>query len=173
MRACLATGALALAGALFVGSAIATADRTAPPPQSMFVAAPLTGGQVVPGPGDPDGKGVLGLNPGGGNHKICWGLAVKRLDTVTGAYVLDGAPGEAGPPLLTLFEDPAGRPGKGVYRGCVRKLEPRLVRQVFGFGRNHRRDWSTHIEVRTSTHPAGALRGRLAMGVPTESLPSR
>jgi hypothetical protein len=133
----------------------------------MYAAARLAGSKVVPGPGDPDGKGVLGLNPANGNHKLCWGLEVKRLDTITGVFIHDGDPGETGPGLLTIFEDGAGRPGKGVYRGCLKGLDPRLVRRLIAVGRAS----SSYAEVRTTGHPAGALRGEFRHGSPSESLP--
>jgi hypothetical protein len=168
MRPRTVTALAALTVGLGMTGGLATAGEHQPPPvESMFAAAPLGGGKVVPGPGDPDGQGTLGLNPGA-NGEVCWGLEVKNLDPITAAYIHKGTRGTAGPARLALFEDAAGRPGHGVYRECVGGIRPRLVDRILGFGRDFPRRWPWYVELRTATYPAGAVRGQLSMGEPVD-----
>ena len=151
---------------------VAAAGNPEPPPGAMFAATQLVGANVVPGPGDPDGKGTVGINPTGRNTKICWGLEVKRLDAITGAYVHKGERGAAGAARVTLFENAAGLPGGGVHRGCVKHLDPGLVRRIIGVREESGRNWPWYVELRTTAYPAGAVRGQLGLGAPVEALPS-
>jgi hypothetical protein len=174
MKRRFAAGSAAVA-ALCVASAVAWGDSFAetadPPPGNFFIEAKLKGGAVVPGPGDPGAKGIVGLDPYSTRGRLCYGLKVTGLDTVTGAYVHKGERGEAGPQRLTLFEDAAGRPGTGYYRGCVTGIDERLIRHVIA--PRGGKGWPWYAEVRTAEHPAGAVRGQFALGISDLSLPDK
>jgi hypothetical protein len=130
------------------------------------LAVDLRGHQVVPGPGDMDGRAALGLNTDTRQNRICWELHSTRLDPITGASLHRGGARQAAAPQIVLFEDPAGRPGKGEYRGCVGDVTPRAIRQIWrSLGREGGvRDW--YAEVRTTAFPAGAVRGVMGAGIP-------
>ncbi len=130
------------------------------------LAVDLRGHQVDPGPGDMDGRAALGLNTDARQNRLCWDLHSTRLDPITGAFLHRGGSRQAAAPQIVLFEDPAGRPGKGEYRGCVGDVSPWTIRQIWrSLGREGgAKDW--HAEVRTTAFPEGAVRGEMGAGIP-------
>ncbi len=66
-------------------------------PRGNSLAATLTGGAEVPGPGDPDGSGTakLTLNPEKG--EVCFELAVSNIQLATGAHIHEASADKAGP----------------------------------------------------------------------------
>lgn len=129
------------------------------------VAVDLRGHQVVPGPGDPDGRAALGLNTDTRRQRICWELHSTRLDAITGASLHKGGRRQAAAPQIVLFEDPPAPPGAEVSRGCVADIAPRTIRQIWkSLGREGGvRDW--YAEVRTTAFPEGAVRGDMGAGI--------
>ena len=172
MRAAPALAALLVAGAALAGCGGSKDDggavdlpggtaplrpgastSTAPPAGSSVLAATLKGADEVPGPGDPKGTGTarLVLQP---NGQVCADLDVSGLDAApTMAHVHRGRHGASGPVVVTL--PTPGVDGRG--SGCT-PADPTLVAEIAGDPAGF------YVNVHTTTHPAGAVRGDLAKG---------
>ena len=93
MRARTTVAAL-LAGGLLIGV----------PPAGTALAADdviktkLTGAAEVPGPGDPNGKGVFRAELG--DHTLCYRLRVKKIDHAIAAHIHAGDAHHAGPVVV-------------------------------------------------------------------------
>ncbi|MGH3716859.1 MAG: CHRD domain-containing protein [Micromonosporaceae bacterium] len=142
-RTSLATAlvAAALAGGL---ASSANADDGGRP-----LSATLTGAEEVPGPGDPDGSGtaVLAVNPG--QNEICYTLTVTNVDNVTAAHIHRAPAGAAGPVVV-----PLAAPTTGTSTACSSAARE-LSLDILMHPENY------YVNVHSSTHPAGAVRGQL------------
>ena len=137
-----------------------------PDNQRATLMVTLTGTQEVPGPGDPDGTGTAEIRVDPRESQVCWTLSARGIDPAAAAHIHRGAPGIAGPPVVTLtVPDAAGR-----SQGCA-TVEPMLARQLAMMGHEF------YVNVHTAPHPAGAIRGQLRCGprrqAPTRAGPSR
>lgn len=111
--------------------------------------AVLTGAAEVPGPGDPDGAGVAVVQVNPGREKVCYALAVRRVDEVVAAHIHRGAADVAGPIVVPLTA-PAG--GFSVDCATVdRELAAEIVSSPGDF----------YVNVHSAEFPAGAVRGQL------------
>lgn len=110
----------------------------------------LTGSVEVPGPGDPDGNGMvrLTLNPGQG--EICVSLAVSDIATATAAHIHEAPVGMAGPVVVALPTPDAG----GSADGCV-EVSRNDIKDIM------RRPNEYYVNIHNAEYPAGALRGQL------------
>jgi hypothetical protein len=108
----------------------------------------MTGEKEVP-PGDTDGAGVASVFLSPASNKVCWVVHVKRITLpATLMHIHPGAPGAVGPPLITMTPPDAS----GNSFGCVTSADVDAVAaNPHGY----------YINVHTSDHPAGALRGQL------------
>jgi CHRD domain len=109
----------------------------------------LTGGQEVPGPGDRDGVGAAGVVINVDRARICYVLAVRKLDTVTAAHIHEGAKGVAGGIVV-----PLRAPVRGLSADCVtveQSLASAIAENPSGY----------YVNVHTEMFPAGAIRGQL------------
>lgn len=145
MRFLVILGAAALAGACAGGPQV---ERRA------TLSATLTGTQAVPA-GDRDGTGTAELRVDGPGGRVCWTLAVRGIAPATAAHVHRGAPGAAGPPVVTI-ETPGA---DGRSQGCT-AVERALALEIAG------RPSDFYLNVHTADHPAGAVRGQLRGRVP-------
>jgi hypothetical protein len=120
-------------------------------PGNVTLAAPLAGKDEVPGPGDANGGGTALVTLDRQSH-LCYSLAVAGLaGSVTRAHIHQGAMGTSGP-VVVNFQAPT----QGSASGCVSiapDLMRELVQQPTGF----------YVNVHTTTNPAGAARGQLAV----------
>jgi hypothetical protein len=114
--------------------------------------ANLTGAEVVPGPGDPDGVGRAVLTTTTQPDQLCWSLDVARVGTVTAARIHTGASGANGPAVVTLAPGPGA---DGVVAWCTAGVDPAVVTAMEAAPRNH------HVQLATTERPSGALRGQL------------
>lgn len=111
--------------------------------------ATLSGDAEVPGPGDADGSGSFSLTVNPGQEEICYELAVADIAPATAAHIHTGAPGESGPPVVTLMA-----PTDGSSADCVevtRELATEIVRNPGGY----------YVNVHNAEFPDGAVRGQL------------
>lgn len=108
--------------------------------------ASLSGRVEVP-PGDLDGVGrfVARVNPGQG--RLCYTLTSARIGTRTMAHIHEGAAGVAGPPVVTLLPDSPRETCMAVDKALAEKL----IRNPRGY----------YVNVHTTDHPQGAIRGQL------------
>ena len=115
--------------------------------------AKLRGGAEVPGPGDPDGKGVanITLTMEGDVHLVCWIIHVNKITLpASAAHIHIGPEGVAGPVVVTLSAPDA----RGNARGC-REVTHELHMEL------HMHPEQYYVNVHNINYPAGAVRGQL------------
>ena len=112
------------------------------------VHAQMTGEQEVPS-GDPNGFGSahIALFPSSG--KICYALTAFRIAPANAAHIHEGAPGVAGPAVVTL-----DAPTFGVSGGCT-SADPELVADIAANPSEY------YVNVHNRPFPDGAIRGQL------------
>jgi len=129
----------ALAGCETVAEKVAETDK-----------ARLTGQQVVPGPGDPDGSANAELTVVDQADNICYEINdVRGIEPATGANVHRGRRGVSGPVVLPL-DTPRG----GESKGCVKAPEA-LADEIKNFPSRF------YFNIRNAPYPNGAIRGQV------------
>jgi CHRD domain len=115
--------------------------------------ATLTGETEVPGPGDPDGTGTATITLR--QSQVCFNMTWDNIGGATQAHIHKGAPGVAGPIVVTLFDvaDPLP-PGPNAQEGCV-DAEAAVIAAI---GQNPA---GYYVNVHTPELPKGAIRGQL------------
>lgn len=111
--------------------------------------ASLTGAQEVPGPGDPDGSGTAEITIVDATDNICYDLNVRNIAPASAAHIHRGAPGEEGPPVVTLEA-----PTDGGAEGCLSApgaLADEIEANPVAF----------YVNVHNAEFPNGAVRGQL------------
>ncbi|MQA84658.1 MAG: CHRD domain-containing protein [Streptosporangiales bacterium] len=129
-------------------------------PTSGF--ARLTGEAEVPGPGDPDGRGVFVFKIRG--DRLCYILTAKKIATPTAAHIHQAPRDQAGPVVVGL--EP---PVRGVSFDCIEAVpdkeqtdenaamvltESELAEIVADRG-------MFYVNVHNADFPDGAIRGQL------------
>jgi hypothetical protein len=133
--------ALAVAFVVLMGTAL-------PADAAEFRAfAELTGPNEVPGPGDPDGRGV-GIVDIHSKGRVCVNLAYDEIKRPFGFHIHRGTATEAGPVVVEFSHLlPSGD-------GCV-EADPALLEEIranpSGF----------YLNVHNEAFPGGAIRGQL------------
>jgi hypothetical protein len=137
---------LALVFAMVVSLAPASFAGTA----DQFT-VPLSGDQVVPGPGDPDGGGGVFVTLGSKTGTVCFFADTANISTpLTGVHLHRGLRGAAGQVIVDLH-GPSNDPD---VSGCL-NLDRDLVRDIS----RHRDNY--YIDMHNEELPDGALRGQL------------
>jgi hypothetical protein len=154
----LAGGVVALVAALMIPTASAA--------PAVQLSAKLKGADEVPGPGDPNGKGAVGLAVKKQKRKVCFILEFRRIGDPTAAHIHKGGPDDAGPVKVLLFEDSEGLPSPGAVEGCVRRVKKKIVRQL------SRNPQKFYVNVHNDEYPDGAIRGQLGFNPATSSAAS-
>lgn len=113
--------------------------------------ATLTGTEVVPQPGDPDGTGLARLTLYPNKHKICYRITVSGIAPATAAHLHRAPAGQNGPVKLGLLP-----PRDESSRECIRGLDEGFIRRI---GRNSS---GYYVDVHNRAFPAGAVRGQLS-----------
>jgi hypothetical protein len=104
--------------------------------------AKLTGAEVVPAPGDPDGSGMARM--------IFYRVTVSDIQTATRAHLHMGDAGERNDTVkLNLL------PPRNSARECIRGLGERFIKKI------SRNSSSYYVDVHNDEYPDGALRGQL------------
>lgn len=141
----MATMALAIGLAAAPIAPAAAVDRS----HGNVRVALLNGDQEV-GPGDDDGIGIAVLRIKAAEGKICYLLAVAKLDgTVAAAHIHKAPAGVNGPIVVGLTP-----PTDGVVLTCT-TADPMLVADIAANSKNY------YVNVHTSVFPGGAIRGQL------------
>ena len=120
---------------------------------AVSVKAPLSGAEVVPGPGVKDGVGALLLNLSG--TRGCYTLKVTMGEKPTMAHIHQAARGASGPPVIDLKPSFAAEEAALVAKSCVdipADTAARLIGDPSAY----------YVNVHSDGHPDGALRGQLA-----------
>jgi hypothetical protein len=145
-RALAAAIAVILAAALtaFVAPAAAGGRAT-------LLAASLTGGQEVPGPGDPDGSGRAFVRLAG--DRACFLLQWSGISAPTASHIHVGRRGVAGPVVVLFFQGQLPDTLNAVA-GCA-PADPAVVRAVAASPRDY------YVNIHTAEFPNGAIRGQL------------
>jgi hypothetical protein len=114
--------------------------------------ARLTGEKEVPGPGDPNGRGVAAVIVHPAQGRLCFTIGVARIQLpAIGAHVHAGRATEAGPVVVALTPPDA----TGTSAGCVDGVDRALLRAI----KRHPRAY--YVNVHTTSFPDGAVRGQL------------
>jgi len=120
--------------------------------------APLTGASEVPGPGDDNGVGTVELVKTSINGLLCltFDIDTGLSSAATAAHVHQGAPGVAGPIVLTLPTPPALANTPSLTSECIPDVDQSTIDSIFadpaGF----------YVNIHTEDHPDGAIRGQLS-----------
>ncbi len=123
--------------------------------------AGLHGANEVPGPGDPDGRGLALVRTG--RSRVCFALGWSGIAPPIFAHIHAGPAGVAGPVVVLFFDVPelAGAPTAtlpatvAAAAGCVGDQDPALLRNI----RRHPADYYANIH--TLEFVPGAIRGQL------------
>lgn len=135
---------MGLVGTILLPAAAGAESRQSP----VLSFARLSGGQEVPGPGDPDGRGFALIAVDTEAGTICYSVVVARITPATAAHIHEGGRGEAGPVVQGL--EP---PSAGYSSGCVENAE--LADEIAGNPRDY------YVNVHNEPYPGGAVRGQL------------
>ncbi|HEX7149294.1 MAG TPA: CHRD domain-containing protein, partial [Actinomycetota bacterium] len=109
--------------------------------------AGLHGANEVPGPGDPDGRGLALVRTG--RSRVCFALGWSGIAPPIFAHIHAGPAGVAGPVVVLFFDVPelAGAPTAtlpatvAAAAGCVGDQDPALLRDI----RRHPADYYANI----------------------------
>jgi hypothetical protein len=112
--------------------------------------AELTGAEVVPTAGDPNGTGMARMIFYPMKNKICYRVTVSGIQTATKAHLHMGNAGEVGPVKLGLL------PPRNSARECIRGLGERFIRKIASNSSRY------YVDVHNNEYPGGALRGQLS-----------
>jgi CHRD domain-containing protein len=113
----------------------------------------LTGGNEVPGPGDPDGTGSAFITVFADRTGLCFRIHVSNIALpATAAHIHQGASGIAGPIVVTL----AAPDASGVSSGCLLGLSTDLLGAIVANPSGY------YVNVHTTDFPGGAVRGQLS-----------
>ena len=113
--------------------------------------AVLSGANVVPGPGDADGKGSLSITLNQGQQTISYQLTVSDIATATAATIHSGAKGKNGASKAEL-KAPTGGSAKATLTNIDKDFIKDLIKNPQDY----------YITVATADFPGGALRGQLS-----------
>jgi hypothetical protein len=134
------------------GAMAGAADRApakAADAMAQLLTAELTGAAEVPGPGDPDGKGMAQVTVDPTKLEVCHKLTVSGTAPAAAAHIHRAAAGQAGPPVVPLT-----MPATGSSEGCS-TVTAELATDLLANPQNY------YVNVHTPEHPPGAVRGQL------------
>jgi hypothetical protein len=155
MRKRVAVVALAT-GLVFGLSLLAAAPGAGASGRATLLSASLSGGNEVPGPGDPDGRGRAFVRLDGA--KACFLLKWSRISAPMAAHIHAGKAGESGPVVVPFFEpgtNAASLPTQlSSVAGCV-DVDRGLATKIAADPHKY------YVNIHTADFGAGAIRGQL------------
>ena len=116
----------------------------------MHAKATLTGAAEVPGPGDPDGGGMVQVTLDPDKNEVCYDVTVTKVDEATAAHIHEGAMGKEGPVKVGL-----DAPKSGAMKGC-KSADAAVVKDLMANPANY------YVNVLSKVFPNGAVRGQLS-----------
>jgi hypothetical protein len=120
--------------------------------EQVHLHALLQGGEVVPGPGDPDGFGFTGVYLRQGGEELCYFVDVVDTDVPLTAGIYEGGAGVAGPLVIDLDIATNGP------EACI-PVDSAAAEAVFADSFGH------YAQVTTAEFPDGAVRGQFSADV--------
>ncbi len=121
--------------------------------------ASLTGAaEVSPNVGDPDGSGSASVTVDSVTNQVCWNISYAAIDTPTVAHIHVGAAGTNGGVVVNFTPSLTG---SSPFAGCT-TVTNTLATQILANPAGY------YVNVHTSPHPGGAVRGQLGNTVPVE-----
>ncbi len=110
-------------------------------------------GRVETPKGDPDGKGsaVIRLT----SKQVCYTIKVSKVDPIAAGHIHKGAPGKAGPVVVTLITKVSS---KGTRTGCSGASKGATAKNIRAIKANPK---AFYVNVHNAKYPGGALRGQL------------
>jgi hypothetical protein len=146
-----ATALISIALASVAFAAAATPAAAAPGPDTLDLGTYLTGKQEVPkNSGDPDATGIALLTLYR-NGRLCYVVRVRNVTgDITAAHIHEGLPGRDGPVAAPL----AVPSWFGSVAMCT-DIGAKLAKRIWAAPHRY------YLNVHSSTHPDGALRGQL------------
>ncbi len=140
-RLALLITALALVGGVLASPASA---------HSSEQKARLTGGEVIPNEGDPDGTAKAHFKTASEIEVVCYTFTFSRIQRPTSGHIHEGSRGIAGPVVVDLFSDD-GNPREG----CAFEVDPATI-EAMQYNPN-----GYYTDLHNDEYPDGALRGQL------------
>jgi hypothetical protein len=128
--------------------------------------AELTGGAVLPGPGDPDGSGFVSLNAKPGQRELCYQLSVDHITEPTGGFIQHiDSPDGTGPivyrfGLINVYPPPVGDVSFS-GGGCESRSGPGSADFKAFLQGLHSHPEEYYVSFTTLDFPGGAIRGDL------------
>lgn len=104
---------------------------------------------------DPDGRGDFNAKLKKKKKKICFSVSFRDIGNPTVAHIHKGPKKQAGPPIITLFENPDGV-SSPVSR-CV-KTKKKRIKKI------KRNPQGYYVNLHNDEFPQGAIRGQLKPG---------
>lgn len=139
---------LVVATAVLIASSVSASVEAQ---EATTLSATLSGKNVVPDGGDPDGAGTASVTIDPAKRQVCYEITVSDIDPATMAHIHRGAAGASGPPVVSL-----SAPKDGTAKSCVAEQDASVLAAIIanpaGF----------YVNVHTGSHRAGALRGQLS-----------
>lgn len=137
------------AGALAIVASLAFATAGGATGVDRVLATVLIGATEVPGPGDPDGIGAAVVTIDTDADRVCWLLAVKRIQLPATAAHIHAAPAGVSGPVVVDFTAPNAF---GISFGCTVDADADAIAA---------NPAAYYVNVHTADFPAGAVRGQL------------
>ena len=141
---------IALAAALASIAVLGGSASAGKPGTGTLREVELSGAEVVPPPGDPDGSGRGRFHLYPMKNKICYRVTVSGIQTATRAHLHMGDAGERGEQVKLNL-----RPPRNSARECIRGLGERFIKKIA------HNSSSYYVDVHNNEFPGGALRGQL------------
>ena len=114
--------------------------------------------EVTPNVGDPDGSGSASVTVDTATNQVCWDISYAALDVPTAAHIHAGAAGTNGSVVVNFTPSLTG---SSPITGCV-TVTNTLATQILANPAGY------YVNVHTTAHPGGAIRGQLGNTVPVE-----
>ena len=109
----------------------------------------MTGAQEIPGPGDPNGRGVSFVDFNASANRVCIDVRYRNIAAPSAMHIHAGALGVGGPIVVNLSSTLSGGPR------CVMGLDPEVVADIRDNSLNY------YCNIHTGEFPDGAIRGQL------------
>ena len=111
----------------------------------------LSGGEEIPGPGDPDGTGDARVKIKLNQSELCVDMEVENIDQATATHIHHAPAGSAGAVVISLpIPDEEGE-----AKGCI-SVNNNLLEAI----KENPQDY--YINVHNNPYPNGAIRGQLS-----------
>ena len=133
---------------LIVASTIVVVTGSPAQAQKFDYQGAMTGPEVVPGPGDPDGTGTHKVSIDNATNELCYELTWQNIDQPDASHIHIGSPDQAGQIMVDL-NLPANGP-----KACI-QVDSTSIGHMTGGPKAH------YVDLHNPAFPEGAIRGQL------------